>query len=320
MGTITPFEVRIGRRRQEAVDIISLELVSLDGQPLPAFSAGSHIDLHVGGFVRQYSLCNDPQESHRYQIAVLRDPQSRGGSVAVHDTLREGDIVRISAPSNLFPLVPARRTLLFAGGIGITPILCMAERLQQAGAEFELHYCGRSQERLAFRERISTSAFADRTSLHLDDGPEGQKLDAERVLQAPEIGVHLYVCGPSGFIDHIVQTALRLGWADINIHVERFSAVPVDTSGDQAFDVKIASTGAIVRVPADCPVTDALERAGIELPVSCGQGICGTCVVRVLAGEPDHRDAFFTDDEHAANDQFTPCCSRSKSPLLVLDL
>lgn len=320
MSTQTTFEARITRRRLEAQDTISLELASLDGTPLPSFSAGSHIDLHVGSFVRQYSLCNDPSETDRYLIAVLRDPQSRGGSAAIHDSLKEGDIVRVSAPRNLFPLVPSGRTLLFAGGIGITPILCMAERLQHAGAQFELHYCGRTRSRMAFIDRIAAARFADRAHIHVDDGPSEQKLDAPALLREPAPDTHLYVCGPGGFIDHLVQTAKAAGWPDANVHKEHFAAAPVDTSGDRAFDVQVASSGAIVHVNADQSVIQALESAGVDVPVGCSQGVCGSCLVRVLAGEPEHRDQFLTDEERAANDQFTPCCSRSKSSLLVLDL
>lgn len=320
MSTQTTFETRITRRRQEAQDIISLELASLDGTPLPSFSAGSHIDLHVGSFVRQYSLCNDPTETVRYLIAVLRDPQSRGGSAAIHDSLQEGGIVRVSAPRNLFPLVPSGRTLLFAGGIGITPILCMAERLQHAGSQFEMHYCGRARSRMAFIDRIAASRFADHVQIHVDDGPPEQRLDALALLRKPAPDAHLYVCGPGGFIDHLVQTAKTAGWPDANVHKEHFAAAPVDTSGDKAFDVQVASSGAVVHVNADQSVIQALESAGVDVPVGCSQGVCGSCLVRVLAGEPEHRDQFLTDEERAANDQFTPCCSRSKSSLLVLDL
>lgn len=313
--------VRVANRRPEALDIISLELTAVDGGSLPPFSAGSHIDVDVGNeLVRQYSLCNDPRESHRYLISVLRDPKSRGGSLAVHDTIKLGDVIKISEPKNHFALVPSRRSLLFAGGIGITPILCMAEWLQHAGSDFEFHYCARSIERMAFRAHIARSEFADRVSLHFDKGDASQKLDAAVVLAEKGTDVNLYVCGPAGFIDHIVTTAKSLGWLDSNIHLEHFGAPPADTSGDAAFQVKISSTGAVYDIPANCSVIRVLEQHGIDVPVSCEQGVCGTCLTRVIAGQPDHRDLFLTDAERAANDQFTPCCSRSKSAILVLDL
>lgn len=314
-------KVRIARRTVEATDIISLELAALDGEKLPSFSAGSHIDVEIRpGLVRQYSLCNDPTESHRYLIGVLRDPASRGGSVAVHDQLMEGQVIQISTPRNHFALVPASRSLLFAGGIGVTPILCMAERLAQIGGDFEMHYCARSADRAAFVERIRRSGFSDRVHLHYDDGDAAQKLNLAAVLDGADDGAHLYVCGPSGFIDFVSEGARSRGWSADRIHFEYFAGQQIDTSADAAFEVKLASSGKLVTVPAAKTVVAALRDAGVEVEVSCEQGICGTCLTRVLDGVPDHRDNYFTDEEKAANDQFLPCCSRSKSPLLVLDL
>ena len=168
--------VRVAAKKAEAQDICSFELVEVSGRGLPAFSAGSHVDIHLGdGLTRQYSLCNDPAESHRYLIAVLRDPATRGGSLAMHDRVQVGDLLQISAPKNHFALAhDAQRHLLLAGGIGVTPILCMAERLAATGAEFEMHYCTRSLERTAFAGRIAAAPFAPRVQLHYDDGPAGR--------------------------------------------------------------------------------------------------------------------------------------------------
>jgi len=313
--------VKVLRKKQEAEGIASFELAKPDGSALPAFSAGSHIDVQVpGGLTRQYSLCNDAAEQHRYRIAVLRDPASRGGSVAMHDTLKEGDTLLISEPRNHFPLVHAKRTLLLAGGIGVTPLLAMAQRLATTGADFVLHYCARSPARTAFREEIAASAFAQRVQYHFDDGDAAQKLDLEAQLRAPDPGTHLYVCGPTGFIDWVVQAANRLGWNKENVHLEYFGAAPQDTAGDRAFRVTIASSGASYEIPADQTVVQALQQHGVEILVSCEQGVCGTCITRVLEGECDHRDLYFTDEEKAKHDQFTPCCSRAKSGVLVLDL
>ncbi|MES2262710.1 MAG: PDR/VanB family oxidoreductase [Pseudomonadota bacterium] len=313
--------VRVTAKTKETNDIYCLELAAVDGKPLPPFSAGSHVDILIKeGLVRQYSLCNDPSEQHRYQIGVLRDPHSRGGSIAVHDGIHEGDIIQISEPKNHFAMVPAKRTLLFAGGIGVTPILCMAERLAATGAPFEMHYCARSEDHAAFRSRITRSAFADRVHFHFDNGPEQQKMDLPALLAAPEADTHLYVCGPGGFIDFVVNTASAAGWDAAHVHLEYFGAQALDTSQDGAFDIQIASSGKVLRIPADKSVTAVLAEHGIEVPVSCEQGVCGTCVTRVLSGTPEHRDLYFTADEQAGNDQFTPCCSRSKSPCLVLDL
>ncbi|WP_326544287.1 PDR/VanB family oxidoreductase [Pseudorhodoferax sp.] len=318
MDTIT---VKVLRKTQEAQDIASFELARVDGGPLPAFSAGSHIDVQVpGGLTRQYSLCNDDQESHRYRIAVLRDTATRGGSAGMHDSVREGDLLTISTPRNHFPLVRAERTLLLAGGIGVTPLLCMAQRLTTLSADFALHYCTRSAERTAFRAEIAAAPYADRVQLHFDDGDAAQKLDAARLLARPAAGTHLYVCGPAGFIDHVVGTAKAQGWDPAQIHLEYFGAAPQDTSGDGSFAVRIASSGQNITVAKDQSVVQALLAHGIEILTSCEQGVCGTCVTRVLEGECEHRDLYFTDAEKAANDQFTPCCSRAKSAVLVLDL
>ena len=280
--------VRVARKWQEARDICGFEFVSDDGSPLPGFEAGAHIDVHLpGGLVRQYSLCNHPEHADRYQIAVLRDADGRGGSRAIHDEVRQGDTVRIGVPRNQFPLAPdAPHHLLLAGGIGVTPILSMAERLFSSGMPFDMHYCARSTDRMAFVERINAAGFHDRARLHVDDGDPGQRFDLAAVLAAAPAGTHLYVCGPRGFMDAVLNAARERNWD----------------------------------VPAECTVIAALAANGVDVLTSCEQGVCGTCATRVLEGEPDHRDAYLTDDEKAAGDQFMPCCSRSRSDLLVLDL
>lgn len=315
--------VRVARKTTEAEGICSFELVSADGTPLPAFSAGSHVDVQVpGGLTRQYSLCNDPAESHRYLIAVLRDPASRGGSVAMHDQVREGDVLEISAPKNHFALAHgAQRSLLLAGGIGVTPILCMAERLAITGAWFEMHYCTRSPARTAFAARIAASAFSSRVHLHFDDGDAQQQLDLPALLATPQPETHLYVCGPKGFIDAVLATARTAGWPPECLHHEFFTGGGAQPAqGEGGFEVMLASSGRVITVPGDRTVVQALAAAGVEVPTSCEQGVCGTCLTRVLEGEPDHRDLYLTPEEQAANDQFLPCCSRARSPRLVLDL
>ena len=314
--------VRVSRKTVEAQDISSFELVSADGTPLPAFAAGSHIDVQLpGGPVRQYSLCNDPSESHRYLIAVLRDPQSRGGSAGMHDRVQEGDRLSISAPRNHFALAhDARSHLLLAGGIGVTPLLCMAERLAKIGAEFEMHYATRSRERTAFRQRIEASPFASRVAFHHDDGADAQKLDLATLLASPQAGCHVYVCGPKGFMDAVLGTARAQGWPEAQLHYEFFGAEVVPSASDAGFEVMLASSGRVIRVAPDRSVVQALADAGVTVPTSCEQGVCGTCLTRVIEGEPEHRDLYLTPEEQAANDQFLPCCSRARSARLVLDL
>ncbi len=313
--------VRIARKVLEAQDICSFELVAADGGALPPFSAGAHIDVHVApGLVRQYSLCNAPQETHRYVIGVLRDANSRGGSIAMH-ALQAGQTIAISAPRNHFALADAApHSLLLAGGIGITPLLSMAEQLARLGKPFELHYCSRTSARTAFLERIGRAAYAPSVKLHFDDGPASQRLDAAGLLQSQPPGTHLYVCGPAGFMEAMLAAAREAGWPEDRLHREYFGAAPIDTRQDGSFEVQIASTGVVIRVDPDRSVVAALAAAGIEVMTSCEQGVCGTCVTRVISGTPDHRDMYLTPLEQARGDQFTPCCSRAKSARLVLDL
>jgi vanillate O-demethylase ferredoxin subunit len=318
---MSELRVRVTRKVSEADGVASFELAPTEGEVLPPFDAGAHIDVHLrDGLVRQYSLCNPPRERHRYQIAVLRDPSSRGGSTAMHDDIEAGHVITISAPKNHFPLQPAGRSLLFAGGIGVTPILAMAEALSAAGADFEMHYNARSPERTAFRERIVNSPYCSRVHFHFDSGDAAQKLDVAKVLGGPRPDTHIYVCGPGGYIDHVLGAASALGWPPAQVHREYFTAAPIDAAGDTAFDVRLAASGQVFTIPVGRTVVEVLLDNGITIPVSCEQGVCGTCLTRVLDGVPDHRDVYLTDEERAANDQFTPCCSRSKSAMLSLDL
>ena len=314
--------VTVVRKAMEARDVCSFELAAADGKALPAFSAGAHVDVRLpNGLVRQYSLCNDPRETHRYLIGVLRTPDSRGGSQAMHELVNEGDSIEISAPKNHFPLAhAASHSLLFAGGIGITPILCMAERLANSGAPFTLHYCVRSPERAAFKRRIEQSGYAGNVAFHFSEGAQQQRADLPALLARPAPGAHLYVCGPSAFMDAVIATALALGWPDAQIHREYFAGPAPASAGNTAFDVKIASSGKIVHIAADRSVVEALAAAGIEIPTSCRQGVCGTCTTRVLDGEPDHRDLVLSPAEKSRNDRFTPCCSRARGACLTLDL
>lgn len=312
----------IRRRRQLSDAVVELELGREDGGDLPAFTAGAHIDVHVAeGLVRQYSLCQSPAERGLYRIVVQRELNSRGGSSGVHERLQEGVAVTVSEPRNHFPLATdARRCLLVAGGIGVTPLVAMAEVLAAEQADFTLHYCARSAAHAALADRLNASRFADRVALHLDDGPQAQVFDPEAVLAAYAPGDHLYVCGPTGFMDWVLKAAEALGWPADAMHREYFSPPETAFAPGGAFDLKLVRSDLTVHVGADETALDALRRAGFEIETSCEQGVCGTCITRVLAGQPDHRDYFMTDEEHALDDQFTPCCSRSKTPTLSVDL
>lgn len=317
------FEVVVTNRHIEAEDVVTFELSHPSGALLPSFSAGAHIDVQVSnGLIRQYSLCNNPEERHRYQISVLREPVSRGGSIVMHTDVHTGSQLSISEPRNNFPLAHVTgRSLLFAGGIGITPILCMAERLARIGARFELHYCTRSLARTAFFERIKQSEFYDYVHHHFDDGMDEQKLQVDQLLSAPNADTHLYVCGPGGFMEYVLAAANRAGWNEDNVHREYFTApLHAEQPDDTSFYVKLGSSGQVIFVPTNCSIVQTLAANGIEVPVSCESGVCGTCLTRVLEGEPDHRDVFLTDAEHIKHDQMTLCCSRAKSRMLVLDL
>ncbi|MCO5400398.1 PDR/VanB family oxidoreductase [Ralstonia sp. 21MJYT02-11] len=306
----------------EADAVCAFELVHPAGKKLPRFSAGAHIDVHMGnGMVRQYSLCNDPQEQHRYVIAVLRTDPSRGGSISMHERVREGDLIEIGKPSNRFALdESAPHSLLLAGGIGITPIICMADRLSRRAVEFEMHYCARSRSRAAFLQRLARAPFARRVTYHFSDAGMLHRLNVEQVLDRQPAGTHLYVCGPSGFVNAALTAARQRGWPERQLHCERFGPIASKPTTAHAFDVQLASTGKVYRVPQHMTVTALLAEHGVKIPTSCGEGVCGTCVTRVIAGEVEHLDCVLTEEQRQRNGHFTPCCSRAKGELLVLDI
>jgi cytochrome P450/ferredoxin-NADP reductase len=310
--------VRVAARAAVTQDIVSIELESADGTPLPPFEPGAHVDVHLpGGLLRQYSLSNDPAVHGRYRLGVLLDPTSRGGSAAVHAGLHAGQVLQIGRPRNHFPLrLDAAHTVLFAGGIGITPILAMAHALHAAGRSFELHYCGRSAARLAFLDELHR--FGPQAHVHLDDGPAAQHLDIDAVLAQPEPGRHLYVCGPNGFMDFVTHAAQRLGWHEDTVHLERFGA-EVNTDG-APFTVVAARSQLTFEVQPGERIADKLIEHGVAVSMSCQSGVCGTCITRVISGMPDHRDHVQTASEKAGNRTITVCCSRSKTRRLVLDV
>lgn len=313
-------KVVIARRKTEADGIISLELRSTSGSSLPRFDAGSHVDVFVApDIIRQYSLSSDPAEHDHYRLAILLEPNSRGGSSEIHRSFAEDKIISISAPRNNFPLMEgAGKSILIGGGIGITPLLAMAYRLADLGRVFELHYCARTRSRAAFADEIARSAFSSRVAFHYDDGAPEQLFSIESCLARPDADTHVYICGPQGFMDHVIAGARSHGWAADHIHVEYFSA-EISTEGD-AFTVVAARSGKSVEVPSGTTIADALQGIGIDVLLSCQEGVCGTCLTNVLDGTPDHRDLVQSDEEKKENRQITVCCSRSKSKTLVLDI
>ncbi|SFK26226.1 PDR/VanB family oxidoreductase [Celeribacter neptunius] len=312
-------EAKILKRETQARDIVVLDLVATNGTPLPAFEAGAHIDVEIEpGLTRQYSLCGDPTMPDRYRIGVLKDPNSRGGSTRLHELFAEGQVIRIGEPRNLFPLDErASESVLLGGGIGITPMIAMAYRLQTEGKPFTLHYCARERATAAFLDELTSAPFADKVHFHFDSGEGTDCFDATD-LPDPDNGAHVYTCGPEGFMTHMHDLALARGYAPEALHQEFFSA-DVDNTGD-SFDVELAQSGQTVTVAEGQSIVEALAEIGVRIEVSCEQGICGTCLCDVLEGEPDHRDSFLTDEEKADGDQITLCCSRAKSSKLVLDL
>jgi vanillate O-demethylase ferredoxin subunit len=318
----TRLSLLVRQIRYEASGIHSYELVDPQGEELPPFSAGAHIDIHLpNGMTRQYSLCNAPAERHRYVIAVLRDEKGRGGSKALHDALRVQDLATVSHPRNNFALVPdARKVILLAGGIGVTPLKSMAHALDVAGVPFELHYCARNPGCAAFREELGIAWEHGKLVHHFDHGKPEQGLDIAALLREPEEGTHLFYCGPAGFMKACADAARH--WPAGTVHFEHFKApepsAPATQSAPGAFMVKIASSGAMLEVPPDRSIADVLEQNGVRIETSCQAGLCATCKIRYLEGEVDHRDYILGDDEHG---QFlTACVSRATSGVLVLDL
>ncbi|MFD2236567.1 PDR/VanB family oxidoreductase [Aureimonas populi] len=312
--------LRVAERAEDRGGILRLTLAASDGRELPPFEAGAHLDIRVTGegvdLWRQYSLCGDPRERGAYRLGILKDPASRGGSRALHALARPGAVIEASAPRNHFALAEAApRSILLAGGVGVTPMLAMAHRLHALGRDFELHYCTRSRAVTAFLEEIDAAPFRDRVRFHHDD--EGTLYDPA-ALPAPGEGAHLYVCGPQGFMDWLIEAAERAGYPSERIHREYFSA-DVELSGD-SFEVEARASGVTVTVGPDETIAKALERVGIAVEVKCEEGVCGTCLTTVLEGLPDHRDVFLTPEEKAENAEMTVCCSRALSARLVLDI
>lgn len=308
--------------RLEAEGVVSLEFVSPDGADLPEWTPGAHLEIDLpSGLVRQYSLCSDPNNRKSYRVAVLREPESRGGSAEVHDTLRVGQLVTVRGPRNHFELVDADDYVLIAGGIGVTPLIAMARTLSRSGKSWHLHYGGRSLDSMILIETLSR--WRDNVTFVPQD--EEGVLDIDGILAQVKETTAIYCCGPGPLLDAVKQKAEAAGVAD-RLHIERFTAsdealaeIETAKSGD-GFDVELARSGRTVWVDTGRTVLEALREVIPDLPSSCEEGVCGTCETRVLGGIPEHHDQILTDAEREEGDCMFICVSRSKTSKLVLDL
>ena len=294
----------------ETADVMSVELEGIDG-PLPDWTPGAHIDLALPGApVRQYSLCGDPG-SARYRIAVLREEQSRGGSRAVHERLRPGDVVSLRGPRNHFGLVPADEYVFLAGGIGITPVLPMVRAAAAAGVPWRVLYLGASRTRMAFLDDLAAIPGGAVDVVARD---EGVRADLEAELRAhPNAAV--YACGPARMLEEVTRLVPA---ASGRLHLEYFTAPVVEYEPGGPFAVRLALTGVEMTVEPEQTVLEVLREAGVDVLSDCEEGICGSCETGVLEGEVEHRDFVLTTQERAANDCMMVCVSRSACPLLVL--
>lgn len=298
-----------------ADDVVALTFIHPDGADLPSWTPGAHLDLVLGeNLIRQYSLCGPVADTKRYRVAVLKQAQGRGGSVAVH-ALTVGSTVRIRGPRNHFPLTSAPRYQFIAGGIGITPILPMIAAAEASGADWHLLYGGRSRASMAFLDELH--GYGDRVTVVAQDEVGYPNLEA--LIGTPQPGTAVYCCGPTGLLDAVED--LCQSWPPGSLHFERFAAKaqpPVDA--DSTFDVVLARSGMTLAVPANKSIYDACRDAGVSVLGSCLEGICGTCETTVLDGQVEHRDSILTDEERATNTCMMICVSRCASGQLTLDL
>lgn len=323
MNTSDTHRVKVSRVTQEAEDIRSFELRPIDGGRLPRFEAGAHVDVYIGTrYVRQYSLCNNPAEVDRYEIAVLNDRNGRGGSTALFELFVEGHELEISSPRNHFSVAAdADHVLLIGGGIGITPLLSMAEQLHATDRSFELVYRSKCPEKAGFVDRITAAPWVDRTQIYLSSEHAQHPFDLGAVIASAPSGVQVYTCGPEGFVDAVKAAAGRALLPASAVHKELFTNSALGSAtGDREFKVTLAQSGGTYTIPQGRSVVQVLQEEGVEVLVSCESGVCGSCVLPVLEGVPEHRDVFLTDEERASNAEFTPCCSRAVGDHLIIDL
>lgn len=314
--------VRVRSIHWEATDICSFVLAQPDGAPLPRFEAGAHIDVHLpNGLVRSYSL-SKPYGDGDYRITVARDPGSTGGSAFLAEHLRAGVLIEVGEARNHFPLhEQADRSVFIAGGIGITPFLPMAARLNALGRGWRLHYCVRTRDRAALRAEFDALANAGQGEvvMNYDHEPGGSVLDLDRVIGGLGRNDHVYCCGPTGMLEAFRTVCAAQGVEDERVHFEYFKSNVAAAAGG-GFDIILSKTGRTVHVDEGQTILKALVAAGLDIPFSCEQGICGACETKVLSGEPDHRDLILSPDEQVSSRTMMICCSGSKTPTLTLDL
>ncbi|GER09825.1 cytochrome P450/oxidoreductase [Variovorax boronicumulans] len=300
--------------------VVRLRLVSPDGKPLPRWTPGSHIDVECGSpeLSRQYSLCGDPDEAHALEIAVLHEPEGRGGSAWVHANVKVGDRLRIRGPRNHFRLDESLPKAIFiAGGIGITPVSAMARRAKALGMDYELHYSGRSRASMAFVDEL---AALHGGRLHVHAADEGRRNDLHALLATPVPGAQVYACGPLRMLEALEDCCAA--WPEGALRVEHFESTlaTLDPSKEHAFEVELKDSGLVITVPPDQTLLTALRAANVDVQSDCEEGLCGSCEVRVLAGKVDHRDVVLTRSERDANTKMMACCSRACEGRLVLEL
>lgn len=298
-----------------AADTNFFEFRPLSGE-VPPFTAGAHIDVHLpNGLIRQFSLTNSQDERHRFVIGVKKDPKGRGGSAYMIDQIRVGTVVKIGGPRNNFPLnESAPHSVLIAGGIGITPMFSMMSRLETVGASWEIYFAVRSLDDIVMPEMLA--AYGDKVHLHVDQQAGGVLDLAELVARAPR-AAHLYCCGPAPMLEAFEATTKSRPYGEA--HVEHFTSLtPVASEG--GFTVELARSGITITVTEGQTILEAVRAAGVDVPSSCEQGVCGSCETRVISGIPDHRDMILSPAEQEANDTMMICCSGCKSDRLVLDL
>ena len=284
------------------------------GRPLPGWTPGAHIDLDVGHYVRKYSLCGETGDPTRLQIAILRDESGRGGSAFIHRTVTPGALIRIRGPKNHFRLdEAAEHYLLFAGGIGITPIITMADRLKQLGKHYAIHYSGRSLDSMAFLDRLRRD-HGDHLQIYAK--AEGGRLDLEAVVAAAPETAQVYACGPDRLLAALAQSVSE---RPERLHVEHFSSAGalLDPDEESPFEVELKDSGLTVPVPADQTLMQALRAVGVDVPSDCEEGLCGTCEVAVVAGDVDHRDKVLSAAERTTGGRMMACCSRARSKLVL---